>query len=144
LPASGTGNIASFIASNTGTTPVVATITITPSYTNAGVTCIGAVRTFTITVNPTPTVNALPNLTVCNNTATGAISFNGAVTGTVFNWTNSNTAIGLAASGTGNIASFTAVNTGTTPITATIVVTPTYTNAGVTCTGSATSFYHCG
>ncbi len=140
LPASGTGNIASFIATNTGTAPVVATITVTPSYTNAGVTCIGAVRTFTITVNPTPTVNAVPSVTVCNNTATNAIAFSGAVTGTVYNWTNSNTAIGLAASGTGNIGSFTAINTGTTPITATITVTPTYTNAGVTCTGGATSF----
>ncbi len=140
LPAAGVGNIGSFVAINTGAAPIVATITVTPTYTNAGVTCTGAVRTFTITVNPTPTVNAVPSVTVCNNTATSAIAFSGAVTGTVYNWTNSNTAIGLAASGTGNIGSFTAINTGTSPISATIIVTPTYTNAGVTCTGGAISF----
>src|ERR1700679_1861897 len=45
-----------------------------------------------------------------------------------YNWTNSNPAIGLAASGTGNIPAFTAVNTGTTPITATITATPVTTS----------------
>jgi DNA-binding beta-propeller fold protein YncE len=37
---------------------------------------------------------------------------------------NDNPGIGLPASGTGNIASFTAVNTGSTPVTATITATP--------------------
>ena len=40
------------------------------------------------------------------------------------NWTNSNTSIGLPASGTGNLPSFVAVNKGNNPITATISVTP--------------------
>ena len=44
---------------------------------------------------------------------------------TVFNWTNDTPSIGLAASGTGSIPSFTAVNTGSTPMVATITVTPT-------------------
>ncbi|MEC4005945.1 LamG-like jellyroll fold domain-containing protein, partial [Flavobacterium sp. SUN052] len=43
-------------------------------------------------------------------------------TGTI-NWTNDTPSIGLAASGTGNIPSFTAVNNGTTPIVATLSVT---------------------
>jgi gliding motility-associated-like protein len=44
--------------------------------------------------------------------------------GCVYHWNNNNPAIGLAASGTGNIPSFTAINNGTTPITATITATP--------------------
>ncbi len=43
---------------------------------------------------------------------------------TTFNWTNDTPSIGLAASGSGNIPSFTSVNTGSTPIIATITVTP--------------------
>src|ERR1700744_5398836 len=42
----------------------------------------------------------------------------------VYAWTNNNTSIGLAASGTGNIPSFTAVNTGSSPVTATITGAP--------------------
>ena len=140
LAASGTGNIASFTAINVGTTPVVATINVTPTYTNGGVTCTGTPTSFTITVNPTPTVNAVANQSVCTGSATAAVTFSGTVTGTVFNWTNNTTSIGLAASGTGNIASFTAVNTGTTPVVATITVTPSYTNGGVTCTGTPIIF----
>jgi hypothetical protein len=140
LAASGTGNIASFTATNATNAPVTATITVTPSYTNGGTTCTGASRTFTITVNPTPNVNPVANQTVCNGSATPAINFNGTVAGTVYSWTNNTTSIGLAASGTGNIASFTAVNTGTTPVTATITVTPSYTNGSVTCTGTPITF----
>jgi hypothetical protein len=57
LAASGTGNI-SFTALNTTGAPVVATITVTPRFTNGGTTCTGTPRTFTITVNPLPVVSA--------------------------------------------------------------------------------------
>lgn len=53
LAASGTGNILPFNGINTGTTPVVATITVTPV--TGG--CAGTPRTFTITVNPSPTIS---------------------------------------------------------------------------------------
>ena len=43
---------------------------------------------------------------------------------TTYNWTNDTPSIGLAASGSGNIPSFTGANTGSTPIVATITVTP--------------------
>ena len=43
---------------------------------------------------------------------------------TTFNWTNDTPSIGLSASGTGNIPSFTATNSGSTPVVATITVTP--------------------
>ncbi len=140
LPASGSGNIAAFTAVNNGTAVVTATITVTPSYTNAGTTCTGTPTTFNIVVNPTPSVNVVSNQVVCNNTATAPVAFSGDVPGTVYNWTNNTTSIGLAASGTGNIASFSAKNTGNAPVTATISVTPSYSNGGKTCTGTPVTF----
>ncbi|MDD4604638.1 MAG: hypothetical protein PHF97_12665, partial [Bacteroidales bacterium] len=141
LAASGTGDIAAFIATNTGTIPVTATIVVTPTFTSlSGATCIGTPITFTITVSPIPTVNSVGNQVLRHNATTSAVAFSGDAPGTVFNWTNSDPTIGLAASGTGDIAAFTATNTGTIPVTATIVVTPTFTNTAVTCTGTSTSF----
>jgi Dockerin type I domain/Secretion system C-terminal sorting domain len=142
LAASGSGNISAFTATNTGTAPVTATITVTPSYTSSGVTCTGTAQTFTVTVNPTATVNTVSNQVVCNNASTTAVTFGSPTTGgtIVYNWTNNTPSIGLAASGSGNIAAFTATNSSTAPVTATITVTPAYTNGGVTCTGTAKTF----
>jgi gliding motility-associated-like protein len=142
LAASGTGNVTSFSAVNTGTSPVAATITVTPSSTSGGVVCSGTASTFTITVNPSARVNTVSNQSVCNGSSTTAISFGTTNIGgtTTYSWTNNTPSIGLAASGTGNISSFSAINTWSTPVTATISVTPSYTNNGVTCTGTATTF----
>ncbi|MBK7410671.1 MAG: hypothetical protein IPJ40_23030 [Saprospirales bacterium] len=96
--------------------------------------------TTSLVVNPNPTVNAVSSQVVCNNSGTTAVTFTGSVMGTVYNWTNNNPSIGLAASGSGNILSFVATNNGTAPAVATIIVTPEYSNAGATCTGPSTSF----
>ena len=120
IGASGTGNITAFTATNTGTNPVTATITVTATAN----TCTGNSSSYTITVNPTPTVSVPADFTVCNGASVAATGFTSPVSGSTFTWTNSNTAIGLAASGTGNIAGFNAINTGSAPITATITVTP--------------------
>ncbi len=86
-------------------------------------------------LNPVVTVPA--NYTICHNATTTATNFTSVATGTVtYAWTNSNTAIGLAAAGTGNIPSFTATNSTNAPIVATISVTPTA-NA---CAGIAKTF----
>ena len=89
LAASGTGNIASFVATNATNAPISGSITVTPVYIN-GVSCTGTPLTFTITVNPTATVNAVANQVVCNNTATAAVNFSSPATGgtIVYNWTN--------------------------------------------------------
>ncbi|MBX9785666.1 MAG: T9SS type A sorting domain-containing protein, partial [Chitinophagaceae bacterium] len=136
LAASGSGNIPSFNAINTGTAPVVATVTVTPSFTNAGVTCVGTPGTFTITVNPIPSVNTVASQVLCNGFSTAAVNFTGNVAGTTFSWTNSVPGIGLSASGTGNIASFKAINTGNSPVIATITVTPIANG----CSGTPVSF----
>jgi gliding motility-associated-like protein len=73
-------------------------------------------------VNALPTVNAISNQTYKNGDVITAINFTG--TGNTFNWVNDTPAIGLAASGTGDIAPFTATNNGAGALTATVTVTP--------------------
>ena len=135
LAASGTGNIASFTALNATNAPVVATIVVTPSYTNGGVTCSGSPRTFTITVNPIPTVAPVSNKAYCTGATTQLIPFNG-TPGSVYNWTNSNPAIGLAASGSGDIQPFVTTNATNGPLVATITVTP----VAIGCSGTPITF----
>ncbi|MEO6254198.1 MAG: M36 family metallopeptidase, partial [Ferruginibacter sp.] len=69
-------------------------------------------------------VNPIPSDTVCNGATHPAVNFTSPTPGTVFNWTNNNTTIGLGASGTGNIPAFTATNATTAPVVATVTVTP--------------------
>ncbi|WP_163397512.1 T9SS type A sorting domain-containing protein [Flavobacterium fluviatile] len=70
LASSGTGNIPSFVATNSTTSPIMATITVTPKYTNGG-TCSGTSKTFTITVNPSPAITNQPvSKTICNGNST--------------------------------------------------------------------------
>jgi hypothetical protein len=138
-------NIGSAVTPTGGAAPYTATYTFNtsdfPNTTNAPITYyVYAVleptpadptcrpfQEIQITVNPTPTVNNPGNQVVCNGSTQAAITlastFN--VTGTTFGWSNSNTAIGLGASGSGNVPSFTGINTTAAPIVATITVTPT-------------------
>ncbi len=142
LPGAGAGNINSFTAINTTNAPIVATITVTPTFTMGTASCVGEVKTFTITVNPTGQVNQPASQVVCHGTST-SVFFNTTNTGgtVTYSWTNSNTTIGLTLSnGTGNISAFTAVNTGTSYAVALITVTPAYTNGEVSCEGPSKSF----
>ncbi len=132
LAASGTGNIPSFTVNTNSNTTQTALITVTPSVNG----CTGTPKTFTIIVNPVPDVLQPANQTLCNNSMTSAINFGGAVSGTTYNWTNSNPSIGLAASGSGNISSFNAVTNGPVTTTATISVSP-FANG---CSGTPKSF----
>ncbi len=120
LGASNTTDIASFMGVNTGADPVMATITVLPTANG----CTGTTDTFRYIITPTPTVSAVGNQLLCNTDTTTAINFSGTVPGTVYSWTNSNASIGLAATGTGDIAAFPAVNAGNVFDTATIVVLP--------------------
>ncbi len=130
LSSIGTGNIASFQATNSSNSPVTATIRVTPTANG----CAGPVRTFTIRVNPTPTINPIANQVLCNNSFTNAVSFTGSVAGTVYTWNNTTPSIGLAASGSGNIASFRALNSSASPVVATVSVTASANGCTVTST----------
>ena len=120
LAANGTGDIASFTGINNTAFPVTATITVTPSLNG----CTGPAKTFTITISPAPDVAQPANQSLCANSPTASIIFTGSVPGTIYNWTNNNTSIGLAASGSGNIASFNAINNTGVPVMASIIVRP--------------------
>ncbi len=121
LGASGVGSVPAFTATNAGAVAISGTITVTPTL--AG--CVGTPNTYTITVNPSPTVIVPASFTVCNGANIPATNFTSTPLGATYTWTNSNATIGLAASGAGNVPSFTATNAGAAAVTATITVTPT-------------------
>ncbi len=129
----------SFVSTSTGqvnlsgSTPGTYTVT---NYIAPSGGCAAVSETTSITINPIPTVTVPSNIVVCNNAAVTASNYTSTPAGGIFSWTNSNTAIGLAASGNGNIPGFTATNTGTSPIVATISVTPTVNG----CQGTPSSY----
>ena len=142
LPENGTGDIRSFIAKNNTRAPLIANIEVTPHITHGSFTCDGPSKTFTITVNPTAQVNIPANQVVCNDAPTQPVIFSTLNNDglTEYEWTNDQTSIGLAASGTGNIPAFTAVNEGDSPVVATITVSPYYTYDGLKCSGPSVTF----
>jgi gliding motility-associated-like protein len=84
-------------------------------------------------------VQAQNSQTVVNGANTTAVNFG---SGCTYNWTNSNPAIGLAASGTGDIASFKAINNTNSPIIATITASPQISGfAYIACYGTALGGY---
>ena len=88
---------------------------------------LGCSATATFTVNAIPVVSSITSQTVCSGQPVAATNFTSVPSGATFSWTNSNTLNGLAASGTGNIASYTAPST-TSAITSQITVTATLNN----------------
>ncbi len=137
--ASGTGVLPSFTAINTGTSVVTSEVTATPFYTFGGTTCVSnsPPATFLYRVYPIGTITPNPNLNVCSGSTVPGVSFTG--NATVFDWTNSNPSIGLPATGTGSIPSFTApiVDNITTSI---VIVTPRFLANNFYCDGVADTF----
>ncbi len=127
---SGTGSISETLT-NTTTSPVNVTYVITTTANS----CSDEVgQQVIVTVNPAATVDAISNQTICVGSSSAEVIFSG--TATQFTWTNSNTAIGLAASGSTTVDPFEGTNAGSTQITGTITVTPSYSG----CTGTPASF----
>lgn len=103
--------------------PFVPNATTTYTVTGTDVNGCQANDQVIVTVNPSPLANTVMNQTLCAGASTTLVSFSG-TPGATFNWTNNAPNIGLANSGTGNIAAFTATNSTGNPITANITVTP--------------------
>jgi large repetitive protein len=105
LPASGTGSINSFVATNTGTTPRIATITVTALSNSCS-----AQSSFTITVNPTPQAPGVSVVNYCQGDA--AIPLNAtADAGHTLNWfTTASGGTGSATPPTPSTGSVGAVN----------------------------------
>jgi hypothetical protein len=138
--ASGSGVLPAFTAINTGTSTIISVVTVTPYYTFGGTTCTSNAPPFTFEyrIYPVGTINPNPNINVCSGSVIPAVNFTGNTT--QFEWTNSNPAIGLPATGIGNISSYTAP-TVSSITTATIIVTPRYfTSSNFYCDGVADTF----
>lgn len=98
------------------------------SYSNIDVTNVNGCTTsiagpVSLSDPGSPTINPIVSQTICANSDFSAVNFTGTA-GATFTWTNDNTSIGLPASGTGDIAIFTGINTGNTPVTSSFTVTP--------------------
>ena len=135
-------NGGTFTATPAGLDINAATGEITPANSTAGsydvtYTTPGACfddSTITVNISATPTVDPITDQTVCVGDNFPNIIFTGSA-GATFDWTNDNTNIGLAASGTGDINAFAGQTTGGT-ISGTITVTP---SAG-SCVGPTENF----
>jgi gliding motility-associated-like protein len=119
LVGSGSGSVPSFTATNNTSNPVTSTITVTPTSPSL---CVGAPITYTITVDPIPNVNVPANVVNCEGSQT-IVDFTGTTSNTNYLWTNDNTSIGLAASGTNDL-SFTTQNPTNVAQVANVTVTP--------------------
>jgi gliding motility-associated-like protein len=86
------------------------------------------VEVLQVTVKPVPVVAILKDQSLCSSDKTDPLIFSntGNLTGTVYNWENSQPAIGLPASGTGNISSFTVINNSSGQLIGQIKVTPNF------------------
>jgi gliding motility-associated-like protein len=140
MASSGVDKIAAFIANNSDTAPVDATITVTPFFAIGSIVCEGKPVQFTITVNPEAKMENPVNQTTCHGINT-TIVFTTKNTGgaTTYTWTSSNTKLGLSETGNGNIV-FIPKNETNSVETTNIEVTPTYSNNGISCTGKPEQF----
>ena len=109
--------------------------TYTVTYRFNSPTCGIITGTYKFTIPPTPTLAAISDQTVCSGSTVNSPAFATSPSGGTFSWSNDNTSIGLAASGTGSISSYIApsVATATTGV---ITVTPTFSG----CIGASGNF----
>ena len=89
----------------------------------------GVISSNEIAGDPSVQINSISNQIVCNGSNTLPVIFtSGNTVGTLtYSWNNSDKSIGLSATGIGNIAVFTTTNAGSSPVVATIKVTPSLT-----------------
>lgn len=133
--------LTSFLGTNTTSAPISSTITVTPEFMDV-TKCVGPTKSFTITVNPKPSMDPLVNKIVCHQDSVKLSAFKSTTNDATFKWYNSNSAIGLAGSGVGNITAFKGVNASTTKsLVGNIKVVPFYSNLSKECKGDTTNFY---
>jgi gliding motility-associated-like protein len=98
------------------------TTTATYTFTPDPGQCVTGGTTLIYEVNPVPSTNIRSDTSVFDGATVPAFNITGTPGTPTIRWTNSNPAIGLPASGTGNVPSFTAINLTNAPVTATITV----------------------
>ncbi len=130
VPAGGVGSATAPVPSTT--TP--GTVSYYVSQTSNG--CEGPLAQIDVIVTPQTTMDIPIDLAACPGVILSPVPFTSSTIGTTYAWTNSNTSIGLAASGNANLPGFTTTNNGTIDQVATITITPTI----GTCVGAPASF----
>ncbi|MCX6166608.1 MAG: PKD domain-containing protein [Sphingobacteriales bacterium] len=150
LGASGSGATPLFTSSNLLKEPIFGTIVITPTYTVAtstGAFCEGTPTSFKLYVLPTISANPIADTTVCTGStisafipSTDATAFSGS--SVKFKWTVAGSGINLLSNSLpqNQVSAFTATNSGTSDLQATITVTPVYNFNGAACDGIPTSY----
>ncbi|MHA7131283.1 PKD-like domain-containing protein [Algoriphagus namhaensis] len=121
--ASGSGPIPMQTITTTGSSPGTVTYKITPSANS----CNGPIATYTVVVNPIPTVtNASLTQTICSGGNTAQVDLTSDVSGAAFTWTATATAgvSGFTASGAGPIPVQSITTSETTPGTVIYEITP--------------------
>jgi membrane carboxypeptidase/penicillin-binding protein PbpC len=143
LPKSGTTFIQAFTAVNTDTLIKSATYMYTTDVSSSGIVCYAAdTAYFDIIILPTPDVNIKEqDQIVCSGSIMDTVAFTGRISNTVYSWTRTvGTYPGLPATGAGDIQDSVLINNGSSPLTLTYQVTPTFTYRGVTSTGTSKNF----
>ena len=145
---SGSGPL-NFTASNTGMENMVATVTVTPTYTQGGTTCAGPSKTFTITVKPGKVeMDPVDNQTLCSDSNlqvafTAPSTYSSANMSYIWSRNKTTEVTGIGESGTvtgTDKLTGTLVNTTGTVQVVTFTVTPSYTVLNNTLTGDPQTF----
>ena len=136
---SANGDLLSFDGQNTTTNPPTTQTAIYEVYPTSSDGCIGDTSEFTITVDPRPTVNSVPDQSVCPGQPTTQVVFTGNFgTATTYDWSYVNTlgSTGIPVSGSDVLPSFSPVYSGSVPVVIPITCTPRFN----TCSGTPTTF----
>ena len=131
----GLNSIPGFVTSNITFAPKSTQFTATPIFINDSVACTGPSESFMLTVLPSPDVNPIADIDVCNGIQVPQTLVSGSVPGTIFNWQNSNTSISLNSGGIGNVPSFNATNLSAVQQFSTVSVFPMTQMSGIQCFG---------
>jgi gliding motility-associated-like protein len=103
--------------------------------------CSSPVIPITVYVNPVPSVFPIQDTTVCNGVTLSPISFNGPVVGTNYNWSVSDTSIGVGTSlGVNSVPGFITVNPTSLTKSVSFTVSPIFINDSISCVGETESF----
>lgn len=140
-PPYGMGNIVGPFSNFNNCNPCQTQLIVTATNTSNGISC-QVQASSSIIVNPSPLINPIPNLILCNGQVSSPVLFSSNCGGgggvTSFSWNINSPNIGLAPSGIGNsLPSFTAINNGNAPIIATVTIN-SYNNMG--CPGPSEQF----
>lgn len=120
IPASGVGNVPTFTATNSGSTLIGGTISVTATL--AG--CTGPPTNYTISVKPTPIATSSPmSQTRCSGVNCN-FSLNSTVAGTTYSWTTTGSGVSGNTPSSGSVISQGVTATTTSPGTANYYVTP--------------------